>query len=80
MTNTIFSTFQTQYILDFSSASRRGTLGFAKTLRFSRPKMLLQVAPTLHILSLHTYRASLFYNARVRVVDMKLHTIIQYQT
>jgi hypothetical protein len=30
MTNTGFPTFQTQYILDFSSASRRGKLGFAK--------------------------------------------------
>jgi hypothetical protein len=30
MTNTVFTTFQTQYILDFSSASRSGTLGFAK--------------------------------------------------
>jgi hypothetical protein len=31
MTNTVFPTFQTQYpILDFSSASRSGTLGFAK--------------------------------------------------
>jgi hypothetical protein len=30
MTNTVLPTFQTQYILDFSSASRRGTLGFAE--------------------------------------------------
>jgi hypothetical protein len=30
MTNTVFPTFQTQYILGFSSASRRGTLGFSK--------------------------------------------------
>jgi hypothetical protein len=41
MTNTVFSTFQTQYILDFSTASRTGTLGFAKALSFSRLKMLL---------------------------------------
>jgi hypothetical protein len=30
MTNTVFPTFQTQCILDFSSASRSGTLGFAQ--------------------------------------------------
>jgi hypothetical protein len=29
-TNTVYPTFQTQYILDFSSASGSGTLGFAK--------------------------------------------------
>jgi hypothetical protein len=30
MTNTVFPMFKTQCILDFSSASRGGTLGFAK--------------------------------------------------
>jgi hypothetical protein len=30
MANTVFPTFQTPYILDFSSASRWVTLGFAK--------------------------------------------------
>jgi hypothetical protein len=31
MANTVFPTFQTQYILDFSSASRSGTLGLPNT-------------------------------------------------
>jgi hypothetical protein len=30
ITNTIFPTFQTQYMLDFTSARRSETLGFAK--------------------------------------------------
>jgi hypothetical protein len=32
MTNTVFKTFQTQYILDFSSASHSETLGFVAIL------------------------------------------------
>jgi hypothetical protein len=39
MTNTVFPMFQSQYILDFSSASHNGTLVFA---RFSSLKMSLQ--------------------------------------
>jgi hypothetical protein len=34
MTNSVFPTFQSQYISDFSSASRSGTLGFAKHPRY----------------------------------------------
>jgi hypothetical protein len=33
MTNTVFPTFQTQYILDFSSASCSGTRGIAKNFQ-----------------------------------------------
>jgi hypothetical protein len=41
MTNTVFLTFQTQYILDFSSANRSGTHGIWQTQRFSSLKMSL---------------------------------------
>jgi hypothetical protein len=41
MTNTVFPTFQTQYILDFSSASRNRNIGICRTLRFSSIEMLL---------------------------------------
>jgi hypothetical protein len=43
MTSTIFQTFQTQYIVDLSSASHSRKLGLAKHLRFSSLKMALQM-------------------------------------
>jgi hypothetical protein len=42
MAKAVFLTFQTQFNLDFLSASRSGTLGFANTQSFSSLKMSLQ--------------------------------------
>jgi hypothetical protein len=64
MTNTVSAMFQTQYILDFSSASHSGTLGFAKHWYFQSK----DVASVLHFFGL-SFNINDFWNFHVYYIN-----------